>query len=251
MGKRLENICESLVTLFQKDKRIDEEQVYTFFEGAVDYLDGDTSGNKTAGLDNLAACVQRKWQYREIEKMSPEQVFLCGSIWGGTRLLGVKRERKEKLFEIDRLKNQYSGQYELFHAIAVNPGIRHKELAGRCGKSISSLSQFAVGAMREGLIECSRVGREKYYYLRPLGEQVYEKLKKERLVGQRTAKRLQEMTYRQRNTLMREWGDIAYDGMYNAKDYIYGGTKGNSNFVVTTRMKKMPLEVNNESTVGV
>lgn len=175
----MENICENLMELFQKNKRIDEEQVYIFFEGAADCLNGRMNEDKTIKLDKLTTYLQKKWQYREIEGMTSEQAFLCGSIWGVTKLLGMKRERKEQAFRLEELKRQYSEHYDFLHAIAVSPGIKHKDLAEECGKSVSLLSQFAVGVKRDGLITCSRIGRETYYYLRPLGEQIYKELEHE------------------------------------------------------------------------
>ena len=178
MGERLENICEGLMELLQKDKRIDEEQVHVFFEGAIDWLNGEE--DRTVKLDKLAAYLQKKWQYREIEGMALEQAFLCGSIWGGTRLLGLKREWKEKTYRFEELKKQYTGHYDFLHAIAVNPGIKHKDLARECGKSASLLSQFATRVKKDRLITCRHIGRETYYYLRPMGERVFEELRREK-----------------------------------------------------------------------
>lgn len=254
MGKRLENISESLMELLQKDKRIEEEQVYVFFEGAVDCLNGEE--DKTAKLDKLAAYLQKKWQYREIESMTSEQAFLCGSIWGGTRLLGLKRERKEKTFRFEELKKQYTGHYGFLRAIAANPGIKHKDLAVECGKSVSLLSQFATGVKKDGLITCRRIGRETYYYLRPLGEQVYEEIEQEKqkeLEWQNIFIPLQEKTWmeefrRQQN--IKELKNTFYKGWIGAKEDDFE-VMGYSNNYLPIHVDGMIVEDNYESVVSV
>ena len=250
MGKRLENICEGLMELLQKDKRIEEEQVHVFFEGAVDCLNGEE--DKTVKLDKLTAYLQKKWQYREIESMTPEQAFLCGSIWGGTRVFCLKRERKETAFRFEELKQQYSGQYAFFHAIAANPGIKHKDLAEECGKSVSLLSQFAAGVKKDGLITCRHVGRETYYYLRPLGEQVHEELKREKqkqkqfiqLQGQKWAEAFRP----QQN--MKELHNLSYKGWRGTKENDFQIME-NSNNDMSIEASGMIMEDNYGSMVGV
>ena len=255
MGKRLENICENLMELFQKNKRIDEEQVHIFFEGAADCLNERTNEDKTVKLDKLTTYLQKKWQYREIEGMTSEQAFLCGSIWGVTKLLGMKRERKEQAFRLEELKRQYSGHYDFLHAIAVSPGIKHKDLAEECGKSVSLLSQFAVGVKRDGLITCSRIGREKYYYLRPLGEQVHEELRKEKLERQKILMQLQEK--RNREGTFRQWWNIcempnsSYERRYTVKKDVMEIVTENSNYGNSERMSGLAGEDIYESMVGI
>lgn len=56
----MENICENLMELFQKNKRIDEEQVHIFFEGAADCLNGRMNEDKTIKLDKLTTYLQKK-----------------------------------------------------------------------------------------------------------------------------------------------------------------------------------------------
>lgn len=252
MVRRLENICEGLMELLQKDKRIDEEQVHVFFEGAVDCLNGEE--DKTVKLDRLTAYLQKKWQYREIESMVPEQAFLCGSIWGATRLLGLKRERREKTFRFEELKKQYTGHYDFFHAIAENPGIKHKDLAGKCGKSVSLLSQFATGVKKDGLITCRRIGRETYYYLRPLGEQVYEEIKQEKLEKEKIFMLRQEE--RQRDELnwqriMKSVLNTSFEGRYAVRKDAFEIVMENSNYDMPFRVGRIAVEDNYESMVSV
>lgn len=258
MEKRLENICESLMELFQKEKRIDEEQVYIFLEGAVDFLNREADEHKTVKLDKLGAYLQKKWQYREIEQMTPEQAFLCGSIWGGAKLLGIKRERKETVFEFHELKKKHSVHYDLLHAISVDPGIKHKDLAGKLKKSTSHLSQYVIDVIRDGLITCSRIGREKYYYLSPLGEQVYDELKKEKLEGQKVRERITMEIWTvkrpkgaRRNANLSEVHGIFREGTYGVKEKTFKIAGENSNYYVPIRPIKEVLEDNNELLVKV
>lgn len=241
MGKRLENICEGLMELLQKDKRIDEEQVHVFFEGAADCLNGGTEEDKTVKLDKLAAYLQKKWQYRDIESMTSEQAFLCGSIWGGTKLLGIKRERRENAFRLEELKKQYSGHYDFLHAIAADTGIKHKDLAEKCGKSVSLLSQFAAGVKKDGLITCRRIGREKYYYLRPLGEQVYGDLKQEKLEREKILLLQQEKRRREELNWPRAMKDLlntSFEGRHAARMDALEIVRENSDY-------DMPIRVGN------
>lgn len=254
MGKRLENICETLMELLQKDKRINEEQVHVFFEGTVDDLNEETDETKTVNLDKLTAYLQKEWQYREIESMTSEQAFLCGSIWGAIKLLGLKRERREKTFRLEELKKQYAGNYDFLHAIAVNPGIKHKDLAEKCGKSISLLSQFAAGVKKDGMITCRHIGRETYYYLRPLGEQVYEELKHEKLEKHKLLILQQEELWRdalfgQQN--MTELLNTSFEGRLAARIDDFDMITENSNYSKPIRELRITVEDYDESMVRI
>ena len=181
MGERLKNACAGLMGMFRRGSSVDEGQVHAFWEGVFDYLEEEEYGEPPAELNELSDILQKKLLYGGVEQMTPEQAFLYGGIWGGVRLLDIRKNHRRRRLKIHKLKKRYEDYYDFFSIIDINPGIRHKDLAERLGKSVSQLSQLADRIDRDDLIYCDYMGREKYYYLSSLGKQLYTEIKKEKV----------------------------------------------------------------------
>lgn len=175
---RLGNICRDILMRWREKRSVDEELVYIFFDGILDMLHDSEKDNSIPDYRKVTDRLQDIWQYKDFDKMSKEEIFLYGGLWGGMQMaeINVRRKRQEK--SVDELVCAYKNKQWFFDAIASQPGIRHKELAERGNQSTSQLSQFVIKAAKEKLITYNRIGREKYYYLGKKGELVYEKMKK-------------------------------------------------------------------------
>lgn len=179
MGQtRLINICQDILSRWREKKEIDEEQSYIFMDGILDVF---SNPEEETGADyrKVSEELNEMWQYRDFGSLSVEEVFLCGSLWGGIKMAELNRKRLRQQSTIKELSRAYANKLWFFEAISYEPGIRHKDLAQKGGQSTSQLSQFVAGVVKEGLITYNRIGREKYYYLQKRGELVYAELKKQ------------------------------------------------------------------------
>lgn len=177
--KRLSNICKEILGNLQDKRRPDEEQTAILFDGIVDCI-MEEDRELTADCRRVSDLLKRMRQYKDFDGLSAEDVFSLGGIWGSIRVSELYFERRNYLVETDRLCEVHRRNYRFFKEIHTNPGICHKDLAAKVRQSPSQLSQFVSRLTRDDLISCSRVGREKHYYLRKRGEQIYKVLEKER-----------------------------------------------------------------------
>ena len=176
-GLRLANICSGLIERLSLKKYPQEEQVNIFLEGLLDYWDVNKE-NLPVSYYDFTGQIEKKWNYRHFEEsMASEDIFLCGSILGASRLMQLKTKRSEHQKEYALLSEKYKSGYNVFTLLQTNPGIMHKELAGRIDKTPSGLTQFLAPMTRDGLLTFQRIGREKHYYLLPKGETVFTLIK--------------------------------------------------------------------------
>lgn len=175
--KRLENICKEILGHWKNEGKLEEEQAYIFFDGILDVI---MDGEKIPLSDyrQISAGIEKRWQYRSFEELSPQEAFLYGSLWGGIKIEEIYEERIEQQESLEKLVSVYASKEWLFKAIYYNPGIRHKDLAKKGNQSPSQLSQLMASVEKEGLITYNRAGREKYYFLQKRGDQLYKLMKK-------------------------------------------------------------------------
>lgn len=174
--KRLRNICQDILACWSEKKELDEEQGYIFFDGILDTISCEEE-EFGSDYEKVSTKLNEMWQYKNWGKMSVENAFLCGSLWGGLKIAELSRKRARQQKTVEKLALVYANKLWFFEAISMNPGIRHKDLALKGYQSASQLSQFVNRVTREGLITYNRVGREKYYYLQKQGELVYAAIK--------------------------------------------------------------------------
>ena len=178
-NNRLANICKGLLDLLKKEKRVEEEQLYVYWDGMIDLLEIHQD-NWPVSYRELSEYVERKWSFRNFDKMSAEEVFLCGSIWGSSKLMKQKALRTVRNLELKDLISKYmnNDNLRILEIVYKTPGIRHKDLAEKIQKSASGLTQTLFPMMKEGLLDYNHMGRENHYYLQPEGEMVYQQVRK-------------------------------------------------------------------------
>ena len=189
--KRLYNICKEILTHIERKDDISEEQVYRLGEGLSFYYGEE---KMPATYIKLLDTIGQKWQYQQLDDLSPEQLFIYGGLWGCMQAMEIKR----KCVRTEELKREkwnvlikgYDDKKKLLEIIQKNPGIRHKELAENVNKSPSQLSQIMVRMTRDGIVSYNYVGREKFYFLSELGEKLTDKL-----IGQRKKNKVNEIKY--------------------------------------------------------
>lgn len=179
MKKDLERVSGLLCEMWNLKEEISEIHVNSFFGCILENLTG-TTHRMLSNYRKLSDAICELWQYREIDKMSSEQAFLYGSIWGSIKLLRMKDEKVKKQQNMAWLVKKYLKKDKLLKYIYENPGINHKSLAEKLFIAPSQLSQQILSYEKDGLITDDRIGREKYYYLLEVGESVYQKISKEK-----------------------------------------------------------------------
>lgn len=177
MEKNLKNISGLLLEKWKKDELIDEIQVRGFFDCILDNL-LQIPQEESLNYKKYSDKICELWHYREFEKLSKEEVFLYGGIWGSIKLMARRRERLQRDERLASYITKYKNNDSILKHIYYHPGIKHKDLAKKLKKTPSQLSQQIRSFEREGLIINDRMGREKYYYLLNDGEHVYTQIRK-------------------------------------------------------------------------
>lgn len=177
MEKNLKNISGLLLEKWKKDELIDEIQVRGFLDCILDNLI-QLPHDEPLNYKKYSDKVCELWHYRKFEKLSKEQAFLYGGIWGSIKLLARRREWLQKDERLASYITKYKNNDSILKLIYYHPGIKHKDLAKKLNRTPSQLSQQIRIFEREGLIINDRMGREKYYYLLNDGEHVYTHIRK-------------------------------------------------------------------------
>ncbi|MCM1123376.1 MAG: MarR family winged helix-turn-helix transcriptional regulator [Eubacterium sp.] len=178
MRKRspLENVCRNLMNSMDSHKGITEDQAFAFMD-ELSVEEPKDLADMPADYRKLKFSISEVWQYREWQELSPEQAFLYGSVWGSARLFELKQQKRRETDRMKILVPKYRDKYWMFQAIKSQPGILHKELAKKGNISPSRLSQIMDDSDIDFLISHRESGREKYYFLKPQGEELFAKLK--------------------------------------------------------------------------
>lgn len=165
-----------------KRMSIQEEFVYTMFEIIANRF---IEGSENTYLDEskyLFEALESVWHYGQINELLPDQSFLYGSIWGCLNMLSVIDKKKKASQKSYNLAEKYKEDtsYQFVRSIYNHPGIQNKELAKACKVTPARISQIAHTAITDGMVTFHYVGKNKYYYLKTLGDNVYEIIKKKK-----------------------------------------------------------------------
>lgn len=182
--KRLENVCRELLMYVEKGYTISEEKVLGLSESLA-FFDGREERMPSSYV-RLRDEIDQRWQYREIEQLTVEELFIIGSIWGCLRAAESRRRcvrddiLEQRQWEI--LLNKYKDKDKVWfiNTISSQPGIRHKDLAEKSKKSPSQMSQMMSGIIKDGLVSCNYAGREKFYFVSELGKKLSRQLAKQK-----------------------------------------------------------------------
>ena len=178
MKKRslLKNVCRILVGSMTSHKSITEDQVHSLMDELA-AEEPKALSDMPDDYKKLSSYIGEFWRYREWQEMTSEQAFLYGGVWGSVK---PYEDGYRKVLDADWMKllvSKYKDKYWLFYTIKSQPGILHKELAQKGRISPSRLSQIMDDKDIFFLISYRLSGREKYYFLKPQGEELLKRLK--------------------------------------------------------------------------
>lgn len=152
-----------------------EELLYDLSTEIVDKFDELLSNDLPEVFYELYDYVDSYWRGIN-NKDTQEHAFFMGRLYGVLDFVKRKYDElaNEKLCLKYALKPIY---YNVFSKISSYPGIIHNDLTNCTNGSKSALSQLIKKPEDDGLIKSVKCGREKHYYLTPLGMRVYQKAK--------------------------------------------------------------------------
>lgn len=178
---KFDEVIDSIHAVLFERKALRQNQIFHLMNSLAQVRCSQGIPQRAEIYRNVQHRLDEIWQYREWESMSVEQAFLYGQLYGCVKLCEYEEmtARDQQWMEI--FVSKYgSDRWELFHAIAESPGIRHKDLAKRIDQQISRLSQIMNEEDMQELIDHTFTGREKHYFLRPKGKEVLRKMEEER-----------------------------------------------------------------------
>ena len=178
MGKRslFKNVYKNLLDSLISHTGITEEQIFKFMEELA-MEETRAQSEMPPDYRRLSFSMDEVWQYQEWKMLSAEQAFLYGSLWGSCKVFELRHQQKLAADQMKTLVPKYRSKEWMFRAIKSRPGILHKELADKGKISPSRLSQIMDDKDISFLISYRLSGREKYYYLKPGGEELLNRLK--------------------------------------------------------------------------
>ena len=174
MAKGIEKISLSLrlhADLSAHDEAYDEEFLNGIFEGIASMLESYDAANETEDIEKFFASIRAAFLAEKYKEKSPEVSYGMGAVWGAVGVYdSFARHVAEKNNDAVRrlVLENYSS---IFAEVMKSPGITHSELAERCQKSKSRLTQIVSDIDEYDLLASVRNGREKHYYLTEYAEE--------------------------------------------------------------------------------
>ncbi|MCM1500263.1 MAG: hypothetical protein NC124_17510 [Clostridium sp.] len=153
-----------------------EELLYDLSTELTNDFEGICSRKPSREFLDLYDYTDSYWRNQDHQDQ-PEHAFFVGRLYGMLDLIKRKYEELEK----EELFIKYDAKgfrlYSVLKNIYQSPGITHDELTRQVKGGKSALSQFVREPEADGLIRPVRSGRQKHYYLTPLGTRVYQRIK--------------------------------------------------------------------------
>lgn len=183
-GKKMERIKE--LSVEDNDKRTNDlilsedelswENVNKFINRCLFLF---TSQDRSDMLRNSFKKILSFYSHKA-EQHTKDDLFILGGYIGATivysDLLAKKEEydiavTKMKSYEVDEIPHIN----DIISIVKKNPGIRHGVLAEMIGIDRSTLTGLMNRLVKESIIEFTRPGKYKYYYLTDLGKEYYKR----------------------------------------------------------------------------
>ena len=153
------------------DEAYDEGFLHGIFEGIANLLESYDAANETEDIERLFASIRADFLSEKYKEKSPEVSYGMGAMWGAVGVYDSfvqhVAERSSDAIRMLVLENYAS----ILAEVMKSPGITHSELAEKCQKSKSRLTQIVSDINEYNLLASVRNGREKHYYLTEYAEE--------------------------------------------------------------------------------
>lgn len=179
---KMDIISPNIMKKVQQKQDVNEETVFALWEWIAKHMNECEEFSDFSDCMHLMQFLDSMWAYQNFETVSVEQTFLRGGIWGALHTLETFYQSRNDKRGCQQLVHKYRDDtsFLFLEAIHAKPGIKNITLSGVCGVTTARISQMTKTAEQEGLITSQRNGREKYYYMKSMGNAVYKTLKRER-----------------------------------------------------------------------
>lgn len=179
---KINNISKGILKKIKTERSITEEQIYALWDGIVEVLEKGGNFEDASEAARLLERMNDVWMYQKFKASSASEDFLYGSIWGSMNILSGFLKKKKEQHDCRVLVQKYKDDTSclFLNAILKKPGIKNSALAQICYVTPSRISQMTQTAIEDGLITAQKVGREKYYYLKTKGNDVYKAILEEK-----------------------------------------------------------------------
>lgn len=176
-------IFQKVMQCFDEKEDIKDEMLFHILDILSEQFVESRDDSKWDCYGQLLDQLNKIWQYKQFEEISAEQSYLFGAIWGGLSMLSSIKKKKVNSQKCHTLAEKYksNSSYVFLRSILNKPGIQNKELSNLCGVTAARISQIATDALEDGLISVQAFGKEKSYYMRTMGESVYDIIQKNRV----------------------------------------------------------------------
>lgn len=173
------NLSDKILKRIKDGREIRDEQILLFLECALDAIEKKEFQDLPSSYYLLKEKIYKYKIYDKMDELDVNQAFSYGNIWSSIRLIEIVEKRKKEEISIEVLAKKYIKNIEVFQIMKNSPGIKHKDLAEKCRKTASELSQLFNQISEERFFSFIRLGREKYYYLEEKGDCLLIQMKKQ------------------------------------------------------------------------
>lgn len=178
------NIFEDILKKIDNSKKLEDEILFFMIDRVTEIFVEERKLEERQ-YQRLLGRLDKIWMYKSFESMTQEQSFIYGGIWGCLRMVESlkKKEDSNRKGNQVALKYEAGTMFQVLQSIYDVPGVQNKELAEICNVTTARISQITNSALMDGLITAQPMGKEKSYYIKKYGGNVYKKIceKKRRL----------------------------------------------------------------------
>lgn len=175
-------IFQEVIRRFYQKDEIDDEMLFWILDYMSELFVESRDDLEWQCYERLLDKLNKIWQYKMFDQITAEQSYLYGGIWGCLSMLSFIKKKKSKSQISHELAAQYGkdAKYLFLSSIYNNPGLQNRKLADMCNVTTARISQIASEALKDGLISVQEFGKEKCYFIRTLGENVYRIVHKQK-----------------------------------------------------------------------
>ncbi|MCM1157263.1 MAG: hypothetical protein NC300_02045 [Bacteroidales bacterium] len=175
MAETINKLIE-MIFITMEQNEWSEELLYDLSTELTNDFEGICSRKPSREFWDLYDYTDSYWRNQDNQD-KPEHAFFVGRLYGMLDLIKRKCDALEKEELLVKYDTKGSKLYDVLKNIYQYPGIIHDELTRHVEGGKSALSQFVKEPEADGLIRSVKSGKQKHYYLTPLGTKVYQRIK--------------------------------------------------------------------------
>lgn len=170
----MKRIVKSIYNYILEEKEIPEDFLYEFSQNIINIVQSENIQELPPEFEDLQNYVEMYWRGRKYKREeNPVRIYQLGQLLSYVNLIRDVIDSNKDKVSMTEYAARWDNRFLVFQGMYDKPGITHKHLARFSKMSPSSLSQFMDKTKWDGYYTYRIVGREKYYYLTPKGNELY------------------------------------------------------------------------------